>query len=186
MINGSEVSATLINKEETWSYLDDGSDQGTAWRASGFNDDAWSTGLAELGYGDGPTGAEGTEVGFGGDITNKFITTYFRKEFTATDVASITGLQLGLRRDDGAVVYLNGTEVWRSGMHPTNPITYTTPAENGSTGTDETVFHQKNDISPALLVEGTNTIAVEVHQNSVTSSDISFDLKLKASSRESG
>jgi len=179
-VNGSEVSESLIAKESTWKYLDDGSDQGIAWRAPGFDDAAWSSGVAELGYGDGPEGAEGTEVGFGGDLTNKHITTYFRKEFTATEVNEITGLQLGLRRDDGAVVFLNGTEVWRSGMHPTNPITYTTPAENGSGGTDETTFHQKNDISPALLVEGTNTIAVEVHQNSITSSDISFDLELYA------
>ena len=179
-VNGSEISETLIAKEETWNYLDDGSDQGTAWRNPGFNDASWSSGVAELGYGDGPTGAEGTEVGFGGDLTQKYITTYFRKEFTATDVLEITGLQLGLRRDDGAVVFLNGTEVWRSGMHPTNPIDYTTLATNGSGGTDETTFHQKNDISPSLLVEGTNTIAVEVHQNLETSSDISFDLELYA------
>ena len=179
-VNGSEVSTTLINKEETWAYLDDGSDQGTAWSAPGFDDSTWSTGQAELGYGDGPEGAEGTAVGFGGNRANKFITTYFRKEFTATDVANITGLQLGLRRDDGAVVYLNGTEVWRNGMPATGAITHTTLATNGAGGTDETIFHQKNDLLIALLLEGPNTIAVEVHQNSATSSDISFDLELHA------
>ena len=177
-VNGSEVSATLVNKEETWSYLDDGSDQGTAWQAPGFDDSSWATGQAELGYGDGPGGAEGTEVGFGGNLANKFITTYFRKKFTATDVADITGLQLGLRRDDGAVVYLNGTEVWRNGMPDVEVIGHTTLASNGAGGTDESIFHQKNDILTSLLVEGTNTIAVEVHQNSPTSSDISFDLEL--------
>lgn len=179
-INGTEIAQTLIAREESWSYLDDGSDQGTAWQAHGFNDDTWSTGLAELGYGDPPAGAEGTVVDFGGDLANKFITTYFRKEFTVNDVANITGLQLGLRRDDGAVVYLNGTEVWRSGMPATGPITYTTLATNGSGGADETTFHQNGTISPSLLLEGLNTIAVEVHQNAATSSDISFDLELHA------
>jgi hypothetical protein len=182
-INGSEVSATLINKEEIWSYLDDGSDQGTAWQAPGFDDASWSSGQAELGYGDGAEGAEGTEIGFGGDRSNKFITTYFRKEFTVSDVANITSLQLGLRRDDGAVVYLNGTEIWRSGMPTTGAITHTTLATlatNGSVGANETLFHQKNDLLTALLVEGSNTLAVEVHQTSKSSSDISFDLEFYA------
>lgn len=181
-VNGSEVSATLIAKESTWSYLDNGSDQGTAWQAVGFDDSAWSTGQAELGYGDGPGGAEGTQVGFGGDISNKFITTYFRKSFTVDNAANITGLQLGLRRDDGAVVYLNGTEIWRNGMPATGPITYTTLATNGAGGADESIFHQKNDVPVSLLHEGENVISVEVHQNSATSSDISFDLELNATS----
>ena len=181
-VNGSEVSDTLIAKESTWTYLDDGSNQGTTWRNIGFDDSAWSTGQAELGYGDGAGGAEGTEIGYGGNISSKFITTYFRKTFTATDVANITGLQLGLRRDDGAVVYLNGAEIWRNGMPATGPITYTTLATNGAGGADETIFHQKTDVPVNLLIEGVNVISVEVHQNSPTSSDISFDLELHATS----
>jgi len=179
-LNGSEVSATLINKEGIWSYLDDGSDQGTAWQTPGFDDSSWSTGQAEFGYGDGAGGAEGTVVGFGGDFANKFITTYFRKEFAVNDVTRITALQLGLRRDDGAVVYLNGTEVWRNEMPATGTITSTTLATNGAAGNDEIIFHQYNDIPLALLAEGTNTLAVEIHQNAATSSDLSFDLELHA------
>lgn len=181
-VNGSEISETLIAKESIWSYLDDGSDQGTAWQDLGFDDATWSTGQAELGYGDGGNGAEGTQVGFGGNISSKFITTYFRRSFTVTNPENITGLQLGLRRDDGAVVYLNGTEIWRDGMPVTGPITYTTLATNGAGGTDETIFHQKNDVPVNHLREGLNIISVEVHQNSGTSSDISFDLELNATS----
>jgi len=177
--NGSTVTATLIAKEGDWKYLDDGSDQGTAWRESGFVDTAWAIGTAELGYGDGIEGAEGTEVGFGGNASEKYITTYFRKQFNVTNAANINGLLLGLRRDDGAVVYLNGTEIWRSGM-PTGVISSTTLATNGSGGADETTFHMKSDVPVNLLLEGTNTIAVEVHQTLQTSSDISFDLELLA------
>ena len=178
--NGSSVTETLIAKESDWLYLDDGSDQGTAWRAPAFDDSSWASGPAELGYGDGAGGAEGTVVSFGGVPNAKFITTYFRKDFTVTNAANVTGLLLGLRRDDGAVVYLNGTEVWRSGMSPTGAILFDTLATNGSGGADETTFHLKSDISAGLLVEGANTIAVEVHQNAAGSSDISFDLELQA------
>src|SRR5688572_12546202 len=44
---------TLVPSGGTWAYLDDGSDQGTAWREPGFDDSGWSRGPAELGYGDG-------------------------------------------------------------------------------------------------------------------------------------
>ena len=46
-------------------------------------------------------------------------------------------------------------------------------------GADETTFFTTN-VNPALLVQGTNLIAVEVHQQSPTSSDVSFDLRLTA------
>jgi hypothetical protein len=46
-------STALVPAGSTWHYRDDGSDQGTAWRASAFNDAAWTAGPAQLGYGDG-------------------------------------------------------------------------------------------------------------------------------------
>ena len=53
---------------------------------------------------------------FGGDSNNKHITTYFRREFTIDDALQISGLRLGLLRDDGAAVYLNGVEVARDNL----------------------------------------------------------------------
>jgi hypothetical protein len=82
-------------------------------------------------------------------------------------------------RDDGAVVYLNGTEVFRTNM-PTGTIAYTTLASTAIGGTDESAF-QSASISPSLLVNGSNVLAVEMHQANGTSSDISFDAELIAS-----
>jgi hypothetical protein len=82
-------------------------------------------------------------------------------------------------RDDGAVVYINGVEALRNNM-PGGDITYRTWASGSGVpvgGTDESTFNMY-DIDPDLLVEGTNVIAVEIHQVSATSSDISFDLEL--------
>jgi len=168
---------SLVSTGSDWKYLDDGSNQGTAWYSPGFNDSAWRSGRAELGYGD---GGEATVVN-GGPANNHYITTYFRKSFTATKVAWYLGLRLRLLADDGAVVYLNGIEVCRSGM-PAGTITYTTPASANLGGADETAF-VGFDLSPAFLRDGVNTLAVEVHQSSGTSSDISFDLALEATKR---
>ena len=176
-INGATVTEELISKESVWKYLDDGSDQGTAWRLPDFDDSSWEQGKAELGYGDGSKGAEGTLLSYGSVGSNKHVTTYFRRNFQISEVAEIIDIRLGLRRDDGAVVYLNGKEIWRSAM-PDGEILFDTLANDGAGGSEESIFYLNEDVSPQLLLEGENTIAVEVHQVARTSSDISFDFEL--------
>ena len=170
------AGTTLVALGANWSYLDDGSDQGTAWRDPLFDDSGWASGAAELGYGDGD---EATVVSFGPDPVNKHVTTYFRQVFNVVDSASISALALRLVRDDGAVVYLNGSEVLRSNMPP-GPITAASPAASTVGGVDESNFNS-SCIDPALLVDGSNVLAVEVHQANIASSDISFNLELSTS-----
>jgi hypothetical protein len=167
------TGATLVVAGADWRYLDDGSDQGTAWRAPGFDDSDWQSGPAQLGYGDGD---EATVVSFGPDANAKFITTYFRHTFDATDASLYDGLTLSVLRDDGVVVYLNGTEVFRSNM-PGGAIGYTTTALTAIGGADELAYHSAA-LDASLMLDGTNVLAVEIHQANSTSSDISFDLSL--------
>ncbi|NQT51813.1 CotH kinase family protein, partial [bacterium] len=169
------TTSALVSQGAVWSYLDTGVDLGTAWRASGFDDSGWAAGPAQLGYGDGD---EATVVSYGPDAGNKYVTTYFLRTFTATDVAQLSGLTLRLLRDDGAVVYLNGQEVARSNM-PAADITYQTLAASVTGATNETTYFEFT-LAPSLLVEGDNLLAVEVHQVLVNSSDLSFDLELLA------
>jgi hypothetical protein len=173
--DAASASTTLIPTGSVWKYLDNGSNQGTAWQATGFNDSAWKSGPAQLGYGDGD---EATVVGYGPNANAKYITTYFRTAFTVNNAAAVSALNLRLIRDDGAVVYLNGTEVFRSNM-PTGAINYTTLASSAVTGADESTFYPAT-VNPSLLVNGTNYLAVEIHQCAPDSSDISFDLGLDA------
>ncbi len=165
------ADTTLIPAGSTWKFLDNGSNQGTAWRNAGFDDSAWAAGPAQLGYGDGD---EATVLSFGPDTNNKYITTYFRKTFNVTNPAQFTSVTLNMIRDDGAVVYVNGTEVWRLNL-PTGGIAYNTLAL--AAVADESAW-QTVTINPSTLVAGTNTIAVEMHQNLGTSSDISFDFSM--------
>jgi hypothetical protein len=166
------AESTLVAAGSIWKYLDNGSDQGTAWRAPAFNDSGWASGPAELGYGDGD---EATVVAYGPDDLHKFITTYFRQQFTVTNRAAIAGLTIRMIRDDGAVVYINGTEVWRTNL-PSGDIMYTTLADQ-TAGADESTWIEMA-VSPSVLVDGTNTIAVEMHQSEPSSSDMSFALEL--------
>lgn len=159
-----------------WKYLDDGSDQSTQWRARVFDDSAWASGPSELGYTDEPA----TTVSFGPDSGDKFITTYFRHSFTVPDPSAFLGLTLQLLVDDGCVVYLNGTEIVRRNM-PAGEVNYRTLATTAVGGAAENTFYPYS-IPPSALVPGTNVLAVEVHQSSRNSSDLSFDLGLTATS----
>ncbi|MBN2012249.1 lamin tail domain-containing protein [candidate division KSB1 bacterium] len=169
-------SAELIPAGASWKYLDNGSDQGTAWRTVDFNDSSWYEGNAQLGYGDGD---ESTVLDYGPASQNKYITTCFRKHFTVENPDNISNLSINLLRDDGAVIYVNGVEVLRADM-PSGDINYNTPAANTISGSDEDTF-VSHQIDKTSLQAGENTIAVEIHQISGTSSDISFDLALSVS-----
>jgi hypothetical protein len=104
------------------------------------------------------------------------ITTYFRSSFEVADVSRVISLALSMVRDDGAVVYLNGSEVFRTNM-PSGTPTSTTKASATVAGGDESAF-VGTEVSPNRLVTGTNVLAVEMHQVATTSTDISFDFAL--------
>jgi len=164
---------TIIPMGAVWKYLDNGTNQGTAWQIDSYDDSGWASGPAPLGYA--MTGVV-TTVGYGPSSTNKYITTYFRKTINVTQavIDEATLMKITLNIDDGAVVYVNGTEVMRNNM-PTTAISYTTLA-NVTVGSSPSGF--TGTFSSSLLTAGTNTIAVEIHQAAVTSSDIYFDLSL--------
>ena len=171
---GQTAEATLIPQGATWKYLDDGSDQGTQWSVPSYDDGGWSFGPAQLGFGDGD---EATVIGYGPDPANKYITTYFRHSFNLAQAPNFSGLSLEIHRDDGAIVYLNGQEIVRTNMAE-GPVDYLT---NAAAVGDEVAWFTY-PIDPALLLESDNVIAVEVHQWGGTSSDLSFDMKLTATS----
>ena len=172
---------TLIAGGSAWKYNDSGANLGTAWRAPAYDDAAWPAGPAPLGYGDGD---EATVLSYGTSTNNRRITYYFRRAFTVADPAAIEALSLRYLRDDGCVIYLNGVEIVRSNM-PTGTVTYTTRASASIGGADESAWLQA-PVDPSRLVTGTNVVAVEIHQNSPTSSDISFDLELSATETQTG
>ena len=170
-------SLALVDPGSVWKYLDDGSDQGTAWIEPSFDDTTWASGPGELGYGDLPEGHPEATVLCCSNAAVKSITYYFRHRFALPNANIVTNLTLSLLRDDGAAVYLNGHEIVRDGLPP--GALYDTLASQTVGGTDEATYFEFQ-LAPSWLVSGDNVLAVEVHQASTSSSDISFDLGLTA------
>ena len=169
----ANTDSLLIVRGSSWKYSDTGVNLGVLWKNSNFDDTAWKSGLAELGYGDGD---EKTVISYGTSTSNRYITSYFRKSFVLTNKEKASGLTLTLKYDDGAVIYLNGTELQRCNM-PAGTIAYGTLASTAIAVPEESNFHTFS-IGSDLLVNGNNIIAVEVHQAAANSADVSFDLEL--------
>jgi hypothetical protein len=168
----SYSQTSLIAYGDSWKYLANGVDQGTGWRSVSFNDNAWPAGNAEFGYGD---GGEATVLPYGSNPKKKYMTSYFRKTISISDASLFGNFTLNLKRDDGAVVYINGVEQFRSNM-PSTTISYNTkassePADDGNTA-------QTITLPAGTLVTGTNVIAVELHQSNGNGTDLSFNLQL--------
>ena len=166
-------SAALFPQGAIWKYFDQTNDLGTAWRSNIFNDSSWRSGPAMLGFGDANGHWPTTTI-----ASNKQWATYFRRTFYLPDVSLVAALSARLMRDDGAVIYVNGAEVWRDNL-PAGLITNTTPAVTNITGALEGLW-LTNVLSSANLVNGTNLLAVEIHQISLASNDVTFDLELEA------
>ena len=166
---------TLIAAKSVWKYLDNGSDQGTAWRNAGFDDSAWTSGAGILGYGSGDeangrfaTGRTPVEV------PDYLLPSHVQRRQRSRGDGSPVALQL----KDGAAVYVNGVEVARPNM-PAGTITSQTYAStNVSSPADRT--WSSIQVPPSVLTTGTNTIAIEVHKNFRSSSSLALDVQLIA------
>ncbi|HRA35814.1 MAG TPA: hypothetical protein PK748_12825 [Acidimicrobiales bacterium] len=156
----------------TWRYLDSGVLE-PGWSDPTFDDTTWAQGPAQLGYGDGD---EATVISYGPNANQKYVTSWFRTSFLATAVPAT--LTLDLVADDGAVVYLNGVEVLRDNVGPGDDVA-ALRAASGRSGTAENAV-RSFVLPPELVTAGINTIAVSVHQDLPTSSDLSFSAALRS------
>jgi len=164
------TTVPLVERGSSWKYFDQGFEPAPEWSQDSFGDNTWPEGPAQFGYGEGD---EITLLSYGGDQSNKFITSYFRKSINVPDTTNFNSLSGKILFDDGVVVYLNGQEIFRSNM-PEGDIVYTSYALGAATENVYTSF----TIPKGMIRPGSNVIAVELHQNSAASSDTSFDLEL--------
>ncbi len=162
-------TTTVVKSGDTWSYLATNTDPGTAWRQPGFDSSSWSSGPSQLGWGG------------RGELTTLptgTLTQYFVRHVNVTDPSTLQTLALSLKRDDGAAVYINGTEVLRDNL-PAGTLTAATYSSTKVTAADGVTWKQFT-VPGTALVAGDNVIAAELHQDSKSDTRGVFDLELKA------
>jgi N-acetylmuramoyl-L-alanine amidase len=133
----------------------------------------WEIGRASIGYGDGD---DETVIG---EMRGAHVSLYLVREFEAHAPAAFERMSLRAAFDDGFAAYLNGVEVARRNL-PAG-AGHTTPAMSAIEPEQEVI-----DItaSRGLLVEGANLLAIQVHNASLDSSDLTIDVELALESSE--
>src|SRR5688572_10084102 len=164
--------------DQSWGYYQEGNQPtnraGLDWKNNNYDDSDWPTGQGLLAVEDGgnypPINTFLNLTAPGG--TEQTRTFYFRTHFNFPSNTLNATLYFTNLVDDGAVVYLNGFEIYR--YRVTGTPTYATFASGGpATEGIEEVFVLAN--SPRLR-QGDNVLAVEVHQVNATSTDIVWGL----------
>ena len=175
--NGAAVEMTLFEKGSAWKYYDQGSLDGENWTANNYSD-TWKEGNSPLGYYTSDANNSrgyNTFLDYGSDSNNKRPTYYFRKNITLSTTPTESDIfTLNYTVDDGMVVYVNGVEAARYLMN-NGEVTYNTFA---STYANNNPDSGQLTLPASLFKRGNNTIAVEIHNNNASSSDIYFDAAL--------
>ena len=169
---------TLVRLDDVWRYEGSGADFGTGWREAAFDDSGWAQGRGVLAAEENTVvqpliQTVLTRVGTNGQYK---LIDYFRARFQVPEVRPGYFLSASLLVDDGAVAYLNGSELFRVRM-PAGPVTATTLANETIDVGREGVFVTTN-VTTSGLQAGENVLAVEVHQPYLTSSDVTWGVVL--------
>ncbi len=162
----SDGTFVVVPSNSVWRYRDSGLAPDAGWYGTNYSDGAWAAGPAMLGYG----AIQATTISYGPDANNKYQAAYFRHTFF-TPVKPGDVLTNGVLRlwvDDGAIVYLNGREILRVRM-PAGAVTHTTYASALASGRG---LWETFTVPVDALRQGTNVLAVEVHQYNASSSDL--------------
>lgn len=181
-----DSSNVLISSSTTWRYLDDNTDPAaslpnrTDWAKTGFDDSAWKSGTGSFGAKNGSIaslggGCEPKTLLTQYDADGKDIPAYFfRTTINLDNASSITSLTGKLLYDDCAIVYINGIKV-ASFDEPSGGFSSNLSYGGSNSGSPKTGEIVVSDTS--MLQNGSNTIAVELHQGREASSDIYLDFQ---------
>ncbi|MEY4931527.1 MAG: hypothetical protein RI909_2251, partial [Bacteroidota bacterium] len=160
---------TVVYDSMIWRFKSN-ADPGADWNRPTFNDQSWAQGKGGLGYGDND---DRTVIG-------TTLAVFLRKKFTITHRDQIKEAILHLDYDDGFIAYLNGVEIARANMGNQTTAAY----NQASTGLHEALLYQGQPPEGFILttqqlnalVDGENTLAVQVHNENIGSSDLTSNV----------
>ena len=180
--SGSSVDVILLPLNSVWKYSDTEGDLGTEWKEPQYNDSGWEEGPSPLGFGNisDTNTLPRTNIPVETQINPRprQITTYFRKNFELEDSQSHFELRMKIMSDGGGAVYLNGEEIFRDSNLEAN-ATFEMTTSNDTSDLNEGDLDDYI-VDASALIDGTNLIAIEMHNGSKSSSDMVMEIQLEA------
>jgi hypothetical protein len=171
----AQNTGTLLNFTDTWKYDQSGLELGTAWRTNDYDDSSWSSGRALFGFENSVPYPYPLSVRTPLTVSSTITSYYFRTTFQFSGLTNDLTLVASNFVDDGCVIYLNGTEAGR--VRITNGYNATSYAQIANT---EGQIDAVVITNLALLRQGENCLAAEVHQQLAASTDVVWGMKLVA------
>jgi len=168
----------VISFDDLWFYDDSAFDWSREWREPSFwGTQIWPSGQALLGSG---FAGQSLPEPVNTEIAVNVTTVYFLRDFNLdVDLESVAALELSAIVDDGAVFYLNGTEVLRLGIDGVRGDDEADCSQPASRTVSRPSHEGPFYISMESLSQGKNTVAVEVHQSAEDNTeDILFGMEL--------
>jgi len=162
-------SEDLVPPGAIWKYFkgtQEPSDPVNAWRGADFDDGGWLEGAVGIGFGD------GDDATFLSDMQDNYVSVYLRRTFQVEDPELVPALELSMDYDDGFVAYLNGTEIARRRLQG-DPVLFNATATSHEAGLAERFV-----VSASLLLPGANVLAIQGHNVSLQSSDLTVNPSL--------
>ena len=159
----------VIDKNDDWRYKPCSSQPDTNWRNLSFIDNSWNVGPGGFGFGDGDDNTTISQVP----------SVFMRIHFNVADVSNILTGVLHMDYDDGFVAYLNGVEIARANLgSPGTRLPYDFYASGSHeahmySGGDPEEFQIDLNLLKRILIQGDNVLAIQVHNSSSTSNDLS-------------
>jgi hypothetical protein len=160
---------TPVERGRIWRWSPGNDRISEKWRDVDFDDSAWFQRKLDLGW------VESPDLKPHGAVTATAY--YFRYAFDVEDPGFFRNLLMKIKRSDGAIVYLNGQEVYRSNLP--DGVTARTLARAPATGMERNVYFPVK-LDPSALRKGRNVIAVQIHRAEKNPGALTFDLELNA------
>ena len=166
---------TAVFAEDYWRYIVPVSEPDANWNEQSFDDSNWGLGEGGFGYGDNDDGT----------IVNQALSVYFRTTFNVEDISKFSSAIISADYDDGYVAYINGYEIGRSNNLPESgtfvpfntQTSYDHEASLYNGGIPESILVDSLELNN-ILTNGDNIFAVQLHNVSTSSSDMSGNFYL--------
>jgi hypothetical protein len=178
------VVQPLIREGDEWRYFKGTEEPPADWSALAFDDSTWLAGPTPVGYEAG-SGYEARLATNLNDMRNHYLSVYARRQFSVADPSQLTRLTLTVDVDDGYIAYLNGMQVAALGIPTAARFDQTASNREACCGSGSptgpcppAALDLSNHIKD--LVPGTNVLALQVHNQSLSSSDLIFIPELSA------
>ena len=166
------VGTLLVEGGEAWKYFPGESEPDSKWTEIAFKAEGWASGPTGIGYGDGD---DSTEIP---EMRGKYLSLFARKSFQVPDPAGLSRLVLRIDWDDGFVAHLNGKEVARANLgREGTRVAFNQPATRHEAGVPAEL---DLGLASSLLRAGENVLAVQVHNDNLTSSDLTLWVELES------